>query len=55
VIAPVRIVIRPPADLAGLVAPSATPPTRRRIGERLGVRAGSVPGGSQREHLSAHA
>ena len=26
-------------DLADLVVPSATPPTRHRIGERLGVRA----------------
>jgi hypothetical protein len=39
------------ADPAGLVVPSATPPTRRRIGERLEVRAGSVLGGSHHENL----
>jgi hypothetical protein len=33
-----RIVLRSLADLAGLVVPPATPLTRRRIGERLGVR-----------------
>ena len=38
---------------AGLVVPSATPCTRRRIGESLGVRAGSVPGGSHHEYLRA--
>ena len=43
------------ADLAGLVVPSATPLTRRRIGEPLAVRAGSAPGGSHHEHLPAFA
>jgi len=38
-IALARIVLRSPVDLAGFVVPSATPPTRRRIGERLDVRA----------------
>jgi hypothetical protein len=38
-----RIVLR---LLAGLVVPSATPLTRRRIGEILGVLVGSLPGGS---------
>jgi hypothetical protein len=41
----VRIVLRSLADLAGFVMPSVTPPTRRRIGEILRVRAGSVLGG----------
>jgi hypothetical protein len=53
VIAPARIVLRSLADLAGLVVPSATTLTRHRIGERLGVRAGSVPGGLRREYLRA--
>ena len=35
-----RIVVGLLADSAGLVASSATPLTRRRIGESLGVRAG---------------
>ncbi len=39
------------ADLAGLVVPSATPLTRRRISERLGVRAGSVLGALHHEYL----
>jgi len=43
------------ADLAGLVVPSATPPPRRRIGERLGVRVRSMPGGLHHEHLPASA
>jgi hypothetical protein len=51
VIAPARIVLRLFVDLAGFVVPSATPLNRRRIGERLGVRAGSVPGGSRHEYL----
>ena len=55
VIALARIVLRLLADPAGLVVPSATPLTRRRIGERLGVRAGSVPGGWHHEHLPAPA
>jgi hypothetical protein len=35
--------------LAGVVLPSATPLTRHRIGDALGVRAGSAPGGSIHE------
>jgi len=50
-----RIVLRPLADPAGLVAPSATPLTRRRIGEPLEVRAGSVLGGLHHERLRAPA
>jgi hypothetical protein len=50
VIALARIVLRSPVDLTGLIAPSATPLTRRRIGEPLDVRAGSVPGGSHHEY-----
>ena len=50
-----RIVLRLLADLSGLVVPAATPPTRRRIGERLGVRAGSVLGGLRHEGLTARA
>jgi len=50
-----RIVLRSLADLVGLVVPSATPPTRRRIGEPLEVRAGSVPGGLHHERLPAPA
>jgi hypothetical protein len=53
VIALARIVLRLLADLAGLVVPSATPLTRHRIGERLGVRAGSVPGGLNHEYRLA--
>jgi hypothetical protein len=52
-IAPARIVLRLLTDLAGLVVPSATPPTRRRIGERLGVRVRSVLGGLHHEYLPA--
>jgi len=48
-----RIVFRLLADVAGLVVPSATQPTRRRIGESLGVRAGSVQGGLRHESLPA--
>jgi hypothetical protein len=40
------------ADLAGLVVPSATPPTRRIV-ERLRVRAGSVLGGLHHQYLPA--
>jgi hypothetical protein len=50
-----RIVVRLLADLAGLVMPSATPPIRHRMGEILGVRAGSVPGGLHNERPPAHA
>jgi len=53
VIVPARIVFRLLADLAGLVVPSATPLTRHRIGERLGVRARSVLGGFRHEYLPA--
>ena len=38
-----RIVVGLPAELAGLVVLSAPPLTRRRIGESIGVRVGSVP------------
>jgi len=55
VIALARIVLRVFADLAGLVVPSATPLTRYRIGERLGVRAKSVPVGLHHEYLPAPA
>jgi hypothetical protein len=51
----VRIVLRSLADPAVLVVPSATPLTRHRIGESIGVRAGSVPVGLHHEHLSAPA
>jgi hypothetical protein len=54
-IAPARIVLRSPADPAGLAVPSATPPTRRRIGEILGMRVGSVLGGLHHECLPAPA
>jgi hypothetical protein len=50
-----RIVLRLFADLADLVVPSAPPLTRRRIGERLGVRAGSMQGGLHHECLPAPA
>jgi len=50
-IALARVVLRLLADLAGLVAPSATPLTRHRIGERLAVRARSVLGGLHHEYL----
>jgi len=46
-----RIVLRLLADLVGLGVPSATPPTRHRIGGRLGVRARSVLGGLHHEYL----
>jgi hypothetical protein len=51
VIALARIDFRLSADLASLVASSATPLTRHRIGESLAVRAESAPGGSRHEHL----
>jgi hypothetical protein len=38
-----------------VVLKSATPLTRHRIGERLGVRAGSVLGGLHHEYLLAPA
>jgi hypothetical protein len=41
----------PPSD----VVPSATPLIHHRIGERLGVRAGSVLGGLHHEYLPAPA
>jgi hypothetical protein len=47
------IALQPLADLAGLVVPSATPLTHHRIGERLGVRTGSVLGGVHHEYLRA--
>ena len=50
-----RIVLRLLADLAGLVAPSATPLTHHRIGERLGARAGSVHAGLHYEYRLAPA
>jgi len=50
-----RIAVRSFADLAGLVVPSATPLTRHRIGERVGVRARSVLCGLHHEHLLAPA
>jgi hypothetical protein len=50
VIALARIVLRSLADLAGLVVPSATPLTRHRIGDALGVRARSVLGGLHHEY-----
>jgi hypothetical protein len=50
-IVPARIVLRLLADLAGLVALSATSLTRHRIGERLGVRARSVLGGLHHEYV----
>jgi len=55
VIALARIVLPSLADLAGLVVPPATPPTRHRIGESLGVRVESVPGGLHHERLPAPA
>jgi len=55
VIALARIVLRLFVDLADLVVPSATPLTRRRIGERLGGarlvvagwRASRIPAGAR--------
>jgi hypothetical protein len=55
VIALARIALRSLAKLVDLVVPSATSPTCHRIGEILGVRAGSVPGGSRHECLPAPA
>jgi hypothetical protein len=49
------MVLRLLADQGGLVVRSATPLARRRIGERLGVRAGSVLGGLHHEYLLASA
>jgi hypothetical protein len=48
-----RIVLRLLANLAGLVVPSATPLTRDRIGDALGVRARSVLGGLHHEYRLA--
>jgi hypothetical protein len=45
------IVLRLPADLAGLVEPPATPLTRHRVRDALGVRARSVQGGLHHEYL----
>lgn len=45
-----RIVLWILADPDGLVVPSATSVTHRRIGEPLGGCAGSVPGGLHHEH-----
>jgi len=42
-------------DRPSAVVPSATPPTRHRIGEDLAVRARSVPGGLHHEYLLAPA
>jgi len=50
-----RIVLRILANRAGLVAPSATPLIRDRIGEHLSVRARSVLGGLHHEYLPAPA
>jgi hypothetical protein len=50
-----RIALRLLAVLAGLVVLSATSLTRHRIGERLGMCAGLVPGCSQHEDLLAPA
>jgi len=55
VIAPARIVLRLPADQAGVVVPSATQLARDRFGERLGVRARSLPGDSHHECFVAPA
>jgi hypothetical protein len=55
VIALARIVLLSLADLAGLVVPSATSLIRHRIGERLGVRVGSVLGGLHHERPPAPA
>jgi hypothetical protein len=50
-----RIVLRSAVDLAGFIVPSATPPTRHRLGEHLSVRARSVLGGLHHEYLLAPA
>jgi hypothetical protein len=50
-----RIALRSLADQTGLVVSSATPQTRHRIGESLGLRAGSVPGGLYHQYLPAPA
>jgi hypothetical protein len=55
VIASAQIVLRSLADLAGLVVASATLLTGSRIGERLRVRAGSVPGGLHHRYQLAPA
>jgi hypothetical protein len=55
VIALARIILRLLTDLPGLVSPPATPLTRRRIDEPLGVRVGSVPGGFHHEYRPAPA
>jgi hypothetical protein len=55
VIAFARIVLRSLANPAGHVVPSATPLNRDRIGERLGVCAGSAVGGVHHECLPAPA
>jgi len=49
------IVLRLLADLAGLVVPSAPPRTRHRIGQHLGVRAGTLLGGPHHGYLLAPA
>ena len=50
-----QIVVGLLADSAGLGVPSATPLIRRRIGEPLGVRVGSLPSGLHHEYLPAPA
>jgi hypothetical protein len=55
VVALVRIFLWVLANRAGLGVPSATPLTRHRIGERLGVRASSVLGGMHCEKVQAPA
>ena len=54
-IALARIVLWLLADPAGLVVRSATPLTRRRIGEPKGVSARSELGGSHHDRLPAPA
>jgi len=41
--------------MGGPGVPSATPPTRHRLGQRLSVRASSVLGGLHHEYLLAPA